>query len=381
MLKLSSVSVSGFRSFLASEVRLGDLNVLIGANGAGKTNFIDLLEMLRIWPAPSPSLQNYVGRKGGASSILHYGPKLTEAMLLTLKWASITSATTYELEGALSFAAPDRLIFTKCFVRWRDEEGQSHSFGVPHPADESGLGSLAAETHLIPGQGPAAVIAGFLSGVQVYHFHDTSDAARIRTTQDLHQNRMLLGSGGNLAAYLYMLAQQHPKHYERIVSTVRMVVPYFRGFILAPDRLNTNKISLRWHDGDPDYEFGVHQLSDGSLRAVALITALLQPEAHLPSMLVLDEPELGLHPSAVATIAKLTRAVSNKRQVVVATQSPKFVSAFAPEEVAVVERAEGDRQRGHSVIRRLDAQGLGAWLQDYDLGQLYDMGVTGGGPG
>jgi predicted ATPase len=191
---------------------------------------------------------------------------------------------------------------------------------------------------------------------------------------------MLLSNGGNLASFLYMLQESFPTHYDRIVSTIRLAVPYLRDFDLAPDRVNPGQTQLRWRDQNPDYEFGPHQLSDGSLRAIALITALLQPEELLPSVIFIDEPELGLHPSAVGIIGKLIKAVSAKRQVVVATQSPRLLSECAPEDIVVVEREEDDRGYGESRFRRLGKEDLGQWLNDYDLGALYEMNVTGGGP-
>jgi predicted ATPase len=177
-----------------------------------------------------------------------------------------------------------------------------------------------------------------------------------------------------------MLQQSYPAHFDRILTTVRLAVPYLRDFVLERDRLSPGRIQLRWRDRSPDHEFGAHQLSDGSLRAIALITALMQPEELLPALIAIDEPELGLHPSAIATVAQLIRAVSRKRQVIVATQSSRLIAGFAPEEVVVVERDEDERGHGASTFKRLSDEALGAWREDYDLGQLYDMNVTGGGP-
>jgi predicted ATPase len=159
-----------------------------------------------------------------------------------------------------------------------------------------------------------------------------------------------------------------------------MAVPYFKEFLLAPDPLNNSSILLRWRDRNPDYEFGPHQISDGSLRAIALITALLQPDELMPGLIIIDEPELGLHPAAIGLIASLIKAAATKRQVIVSTQSPRLLSEFSPEEVVVVEREEDDKGYGQSHFRRLSNEALGAWIDDYDLGSLYEMQATGGGP-
>jgi len=106
----------------------------------------------------------------------------------------------------------------------------------------------------------------------------------------------------------------------------------------------------------------------------------MQPEELLPALITIDEPELGLHPSAVATVAQLIQAVSKKRQIIVATQSSRLIAAFAPEDIVVVERETDESGRGSTTFERLSKEALGTWLDDYDLGQLYDMNIMGGGP-
>jgi len=126
-------------------------------------------------------------------------------------------------------------------------------------------------------------------------------------------------------------------------------------------------------------EFGPHQLSDGTIRAIALITALLQPEENMPSIMLFDEPELGLHPAAIGLVAGLLKAISLKRQVIVATQSPILIREYKPDDIIVLERHENESGRGESLFKRLDASALGKWLERFDLGKLYEMNVTGGG--
>lgn len=219
-----------------------------------------------------------------------------------------------------------------------------------------------------------------LKGLGFYHFHDTSSDSMIRNTQALNWNSLLLYNGANLASFLYALQQTHPAHYQRILETFQTNVPYVRQLILRPDVLDPGSILLRWQDRNPDYEFGGHQLSDGSLRGLALVTARLQPEETMPGIILLDEPELGLHPAGITVIASLIRAVSHKRQVIVSTQSPRFLAEFDPEQVVVVEREEDESGFGRSVFTRLDSDALKGWLEDYDLGTLYEMQVTGGAP-
>lgn len=375
--KLSRLQISGFRSIRQLDIELRDLTILIGANGSGKSNFVAFFNMVS--SLLSERLQFYVETRGRASSILHYGPKITPTIGAELTFSGAHAISTYAF--SLAFAAPDRLVFD-------DERLEFHRAGEPRPFSRS-ITSGAAETNLVNFthlqdsptlQTVARVFSRRLQGLRVYHFHDTSEFAPIRLTHDLGDNRALHRNGANLAAFLYMLQQSYPAHYNRILTTVRLAVPYLQDLVLEPDRLNKGKIQLRWRDRNPDYEFGAHQLSDGSLRAIALITALMQPEELLPALIAIDEPELGLHPAAIGTIAQLIQAVSTKRQVIVATQSSRLLAAFAPEDVVVVEREEDEHGRGASTFQRLSAEALGSWRDDYDLGQLYDMNVTGGGP-
>jgi predicted ATPase len=323
------------------------------------------------------SLQLYVGRRGGGSSILHYGAKRTPILTTNLRFEDSSGWSEYGC--TLAHASPDRLIFTHERVAFQKQ-------GAPK-AFEKSLGAGHIETALAEassgGDAAANVARVFLSrlkGLRVYHFHDTAESAHIRTNQEVDRNRILQSNGGNLASFLYMLRESFPQHYERILSTIRLAVPYLKDFDLEPDRLNPKQIQLRWRDRNPDYEFGPHQLSDGSLRAIALITALLQPEELLPAVIFIDEPELGLHPSAIGIVGKLLKAVSAKRQVVVATQSPRLLAECAPEDVVVVEREEDDKGYGESTFKRLGPDELGDWLKEFDLGALYEMNITGGGP-
>ena len=377
MEKLTQITVRGFRSFRELDLTLGDLTVLVGANGAGKSNLVAFFNMVSY--LLSGQLDLYVARKGGASSLLHYGPKRSPVASAELVFESTSVVNKYGF--TVAFAAPDRFVFT-------DEHLWYHNHGAPKPFTRTlGTGHLESRLWEIAGEPEdsslrkvARVFRSRLSELEVYHFHDTSESANIRLTQDVHRNRELLSNGGNLGSFLYMLQEGYPAHFERIVSTVRIAVPYIERLILTPDQANPERILLRWRDRNSDYEFGPHQLSDGSLRAIALITALMQPEKLLPGVLVIDEPELGLHPRAVVLVGRLIKAVSAKRQVILSTQSPRLVAGFAPEDVVVADRLEDPLGYGESRFKRLTSDELKGWLTDYDLGALFEMNVTGGGP-
>lgn len=215
----------------------------------------------------------------------------------------------------------------------------------------------------------------FFSQFRVYHFHDTSETAKIRQPGYIEANQGLYSDGGNLAAMLYLYQQTRPRVYRRIVATIRHIMPMFDDFALEPQRLNPKNILLNWRQIGSEYVFGPHQLSDGTLRAMALITLFLQPAEDLPSVTIVDEPELGLHPHGIEIIAGLIRAASLTSQVILTTQSTTFLDHFDPGEIVVV-----DDEQGHSLFRRLDPDQLKDWLEDYSVGELWEKNVLGGGP-
>ena len=156
---------------------------------------------------------------------------------------------------------------------------------------------------------------------------------------------------------------------------MRLVAPFFDDFILEPLALNPDTIRLEWkHVGADDY-FDVSSLSDGTLRFIALAALLQQPVELRPSVILLDEPELGLHPLAVAMLASMVRSASVNTQVILATQSPTLLDHFKPEDVLVADRVDGATK-----FTRLNTEELAIWLEDYSIGQLWEMNDLEGNP-
>jgi len=369
---LKKVSIKGYRSIKDVDFDLCPLNILIGANGAGKSNFVSFFKMLNEMMAGR--LQQFVAMSGRAQSILHFGPKVTPQLESTLEFegenlAGENMVDVYRMR--LFHAANDSLVFADEVLEYKKEDWQTlnrQSLGAGH--QETRIEDLAAQ-----GNSAAKVFRHILNNCRVYHFHDTSPTARVRQFGYIGDNRWLMPDAGNLAALLYSYRQKDEPVYRRIVSTIKKVMPDFADFDLEPDRVNPRDIQLNWRKSGQDYLFGPHQVSDGTLRAMAIITLFLQPDADLPDVIILDEPELGLHPHAIEIIAGLIRAASVKSQVIVATQSLTFLGQFEPSEIVVVEATAGS-----SDLRRLNAEHLKDWLVDYSIGELWEKNVLGGSP-
>ncbi|MDD2763946.1 MAG: AAA family ATPase [Opitutaceae bacterium] len=366
---LQRISLSGFKSIReVKDLEFRQLNVLIGANGAGKSNLISFFKLLNF--AMTNSLKEYVARTGYANSLLHLGSQQTKQITAALAFRMNRGTNIYEL--TLSQAAGDSLIFTEESVTWHEDEH-------PRGPRKTVLGVGVEKTLLIEptrqNDPTVKIVRALLAGTRVYQFHDTSSASPLRSKWKVDDNHYLFDHGGNLAPVLYYLREQRRPTYDIIVSTIQQGVPFFEDFSLQPDRLNPTVIDLRWREKGATYEFGPHQISDGTLRFMALVTLLSLPREDRPGIMIIDEPELGLHPSAIGILADLLGVASAASQVIVSTQSVTLVNQLSPDDVIVV-----DREDGQSVFRRLDQDALKDWLAEYSMGELWEKNVLGGRP-
>ncbi len=366
-MKLREIKIKGFKSIGEEQtIPLGDVTVLLGANGAGKSNLVSFFSMLNYMM--SGGLNQYVGRQG-VSQLLYYGPKRTESIAFALEFEDERACDTYSVK--LSYGLPDRLFISGEEVTFcRTGSLQPQQYYLKSNDGEIELRSDKRQT--------SKVIYGLLGGIRTYQFHDTSDTAKIKDRGYVDDARYLRHDAGNLAAFLRMLQTAYPKHYERIVRRIQTVMPQFGKFELDPLPSNPEYLRLNWVDiSGSDYLFSPHQISDGSLRFMALATLLLQPKELLPRVIVLDEPELGLHPAAIAELAGMVSIASQNTQVLLATQSTRLVDEFELENLVVVER---NAETNSTEFKKLDAPQLEEWLERYSLSELWEKNVLGGQP-
>ena len=367
---LERLGIEGFTSITEASVDLGRINVLVGANGAGKSNLVKAFELLG--RVVDEDLRLHVAASGGASSLLDVASGARH-LRLSLQGKSDGKATGYE-----ALLAPDReegLFFVRERISFQRP---------PHPypwSDVIGGGNRETALHSViadrgRGQAVASSVVNLLRGCRVYHFHDTSSAAPVMRGGPTADNLALQADAANLAAVLLRLKDSgvtaDMAAYRRIVGVVRQVAPFFRDFVLQAEKRDT--VRLRWRQSDADAVLSAYQMSDGTLRFICPATFPLQPE--LPSLVVLDEPELGLHPYAIVQLAALLRRAANRSQVLIATQSVTLMNQFELAELIVVERGG----RG-SVFVRPDRDRLIGWLEEYSLGELWEKNLIGGRPG
>lgn len=368
MRRLESVTLRGFKSIQDQSLTLSKLNVFIGGNGSGKSNLIQAFRFLR--EIARGNLATY-SLERGADSLLHYGRKRSPSMTLGLKFGETHHANAYEIK--LQPTDENALVVAHEVVYYQDRAK------YPEPFDRV-INSGSREAVIGKSDDRIArYVRRDLDSYVVYHFHDTSDAAAVKQPGPVEDNRALRPDAANLAAFLYLLKEAHPDAYRNIQDAVRQIAPFFDRFNLEPSRLNPDRIRLEWLERGSDAYFNAMSLSDGTLRFICLATLLLQPR--LPALMLLDEPELGLHPAAIALLADLLRAAAERSQVLVSTQSVTLVNQFSAEEIWTVERLDGA-----TVFRHLATQDLTKWLESYEgyegfaLGELWEKNVLGARP-
>ena len=371
---IESVRIRGFRSLAGVKLKgLPRATVLIGANGSGKSNFIRFFELLT-WMLGARRLAEFIERQGGADDQLFGGNRRTPR--LEAQVALRTDSGRKDYRFALTHAHPDRFLFT-------EESFRFSRAGLPTGAEWENLGSGQREAGIVEVAQfwdvidlrtvAAWEIVNLLGDCTVYQFHDTSDSSNFKKLWDVEDRNYLRSDAGNLAAVLHRLEREDIRRYEVICRHIGRILPGFDRFVLEE---SYGKVMLRWQAKGADKTFGAHLTSDGSLRFFALVTLLNLPPEMLPGVLLLDEPELGLHPAAITLVGGMIKALAEERQVIVATQSPLLVDAFGLDEIFVL-----DLQEGRTKISKLDPDKYRQWLDDsFTPGQLWQKNLLGGRP-
>jgi predicted ATPase len=360
---IHSIRIQNFKSIKDSgEVIIKPINVFIGANGVGKSNFISFFKFLN--KLYEQQLQLYMAQNGRADNFLFFGKKisgfLSGKMVFDNEWQN-------EYEFLLVPDSSGNLIFSNEYSNYTRPGGQLNKAAL------SIGGNLESVLKSDSGYRNKYLREQF-AGLKLFHFHDTSFSSRVKQPCNTLDYVNLQEDGGNLAAFLYRLQESSPSNFKMIENVTQSIAPFFGRFYLQPDEINPQQIYLRWYEKEYDQLFTAHNLSDGTLRMICLITLLLQP--NLPGAIIIDEPELGLHPFAIGKLASLLQSASVKSQIIISTQSVTLVSHFNADDIIVVER----EQQHQTVFKRQSKEELSSWLDNYSLGELWEKNVLGGRP-
>lgn len=357
--KVDEITIQGYKSIKSlEEFKLKNLNILIGANGVGKSNFISAFRLLN--EMYNKRLQLYTQSKS-PDNFLYFGRKHTEKIFFQFKFKrNAYSFTLIPTAENKLFIEREEALFYGYYGTKREILGEN--------LEEARIGEV--EKYISYER-----MISYLKSInswKIYHFHDTSDTSKMKGKCASIDNLIFKQDAQNLAPYLKMLKDKFKEHYEQIIATIQMVAPFFGGFILRDDEY----IQLEWFDKtDPDTPFKAHYLSDGTLRFVALATLLLQPFELMPDTLIIDEPELGLHPFALCILSELIKRAGKEKQIIISSQSVELINYFEPQDIIVV-----DRKDNQSTFKRLEAKDLQVWLEDYSLGEIWKSNLIGGRP-
>ena len=344
------IEIKGYKSIKSARVDLKPINILIGANGSGKSNFLSFFELLsRLYAS---KLNEYVELNGGANKFLHKGQKVTNEISFQIEFDNGKKSYTFTLTADMNgFILKPKDINHPIF-----DEIEANISKFDKVIDLS----IELYKELIEYSNP--------KNIRKYHFHDTGKQSPFTQLSHIENDiYYLYETGSNLAAFLFNISQSNKIVYNRIISTIQSIAPYFSDFYLQP---NSGKyIRLQWTDKYSDTIYGVTDLSDGTMQFIALATLFMQP--NLPSVIIIDEPELGLHPTAIAKLAGMIQSAAAKGcQVIVATQSTDLISHFAPEDILTVDQIDGE-----SVFERLNSKSLAHWLDEYTIDDLWKRNI------
>jgi predicted ATPase len=377
--QLTRIKISGYKSIKECDLEIRKTNILIGANGAGKSNFIGFLKMVNTMLYKPDNVRTIfkdaVKKNGGSDALLRYGRKITEKLSGEL----IFGDNNYEF--ILKPTDDNTMMFSKECATWFKNGGyaadhSNHFVSNPYcdcgsSHEESKLEELSEKS------GIAKYALEAIRSWQPYHFHDTGGSAKVKQPSLASDYNFLRFDAENLASFLINLQEKHKKSYDSIVNAVSMVAPFFGNFTFS---YLGERVVLNWFERGKDFPMRIHALSDGTLRFICLATVFLQPEEFQPETIIIDEPELGLHPYALHILSELIK--SSKKQVIIATQSNNLISQFDPEDLIIA-----DRKNDETIFRRLPdkdeglrKEDLDRWLEEYTLGELWEKDIFGGMP-
>ena len=362
---IDKLQIIGYKSIKDITIELKPINILIGSNGVGKSNFISFFKLLH--NIYEQRLQNY-SMQQGADNLLYFGRKQTDSIFGKLFFRESPDSPD---SNSYYF----KVIPTENNSLFIEIEGSGYRASWDNNTNKYFYNSDMKESHVKDSSSYRdRYLRFYFQSFKIYHFHDTSSTAPLRTSCPIDDNVALKENGSNLPAFLYYLQEIHPNSFKRIEKTIKSIAPFFDRFELKPDRLSPDRIKLEWIEvNQPDSYFNATHFSDGTIRFIALATLLMQP--NLPKTILIDEPELGLHPVAIKKLAGIIRKASAKTQVIISTQSVTLVDNFNPEDIVTV-----DREQNQSVFSRLEESNLTNWLEDYSLGDLWNKNVIKGQP-
>jgi len=380
MNRFAKLSVKGFRRLLDVSLEIRQLAVLIGANGIGKTSILDAFNLLSA--SAESKLSNNLNNMGGIGALATYDKTDTVSFCLTME---VPKDADLHYEITLSPMGAGYTISKETLNQQRKPKPPPHlhidSNGVdikyyevgkrklvrptwPHNPLETSLAQVPKMFHA------PEEFRSQLASSTFYHALNVAPRAPVRLPQPMQPAALPGRDGEDLVSCLYYLRETDRCRFEAVEDTLRAAFPTFERLEFPPVAAGT--IALTWRDQQFSKPFYTHQLSEGTLRFLWLVTLLQSPG--LTAVTLIDEPEVSLHPEMLSLLADLFREASRRTQLIVATHSDRLVRFLEPKEVVVMDLEED----GAAKATWADELDLAHWLEDYALDEVWRMGRMGG---
>lgn len=382
MNRIETISIKGFRRLQNIELEMRNLTVMIGANGSGKTSFLDVMSVLAA--SASGNLQNILQLKGGLNEILTRGKaqeleiavsmQILERQSLNYSLNLSTKGLSYQIREEnltqqidLNASEPFKYIESRGLdiKYYSQDDRRLLRPNWDHNPLETSL-SQVPKMYREPEN-----LRKTLASCTYYGALDVSEKSPIRLPQTMRPAKLPGASGEDLVSCLYDLRESDRDRFEWVENILSAAFPDFKQLNFPPVAAGT--LSMTWTDQNFSQPIYVHELSEGTLRFLWLVT-LLQSQ-NLTTITLLDEPEVSLHPELLRHLVYLMREASKHTQLIVATHSDRLIGFLEPHEVLICDIEEGEAK-----MTWADALNLNKWLEDYSLDQVWAMNIMGGRP-
>lgn len=353
---------------------------LIGANGVGKTSFLDAFALLSA--SASGKLNRTLSQFGGIANLLTRGKSEDISFLVNMEvpgYEPLEYCLRLEARGT-GHSIPKEVLsqqrpgFSEPFTHIHSSDGDIRYYGTEEKRPvrpDWEYNPLETSLAQVPKRfRQTEEMRRILATAAHYHILDVGPRAPVKLPQPMRPATLPGPDGEDLVPYLYSLRESDRDRFEVILDALRAAFPDFDGLGFPP--VAAGMLTMTWKDRKFDKPIYMHELSEGILRFLWLVSLLQSPD--LPTVTMIDEPEVSLHPELLDMLAELMREASKRTQLIVATHSDRFVRFLKPEEVVVMDIDD----EGHATAAWADSMDLDEWLAEYSLDEVWRMGRMGG---
>jgi len=382
MYKINHIKIEGFRRLKEIDLPIRPLMVIIGANGVGKTSLLDAYSLLSA--SATGGLNSKLSQFGGLSSVLTRDDADCVTLFVDM---DVPGYKPLEYEISLTTKGAGYAISREILSQTRNKNKHAEAFKhIDSKDNDIKYFETEKEVLIRPNweydpletslfQVPKMFrqpeeLRRILGSVTQYHVLDVGSRAPVKLPQQMKPADLPGADGEDLIPFLYYLRESNRERYEAIEDSLRAAFPNFESLSFPP--VAAGMLTLTWKDRNFRKPFFMHELSEGTLRFLWLVSLLQSPG--LSTVTMIDEPEVSLHPELLSFLADLMREASKRTQLIIATHSDRLIRFLEPKEVVVMDSDDD----GCTTAQWGDTLDLDDWLKEYSLDEVWRMGRMGG---